>query len=117
MTPARQAEMITELQRVLSSYRCDKIYPTRPSYRRCKKCQWCLVAAFLAALTVPATAGSVSFHDARGNYAGASITRNGHSTFTDSGGRYVGSSSTRGNTTTVYDRNGNRAGTLTRTGR
>jgi len=76
-----------------------------------------ILAGVASTLATTALAGSVSFHDARGNYAGASITRNGHSTYTDSGGRYVGSSSTRGNTTTVYDRNGNRAGTLTRTGR
>jgi|EndMetStandDraft_8_1072994.scaffolds.fasta_scaffold1065701_1 hypothetical protein len=69
------------------------------------------------ALTEPAAAGSRSYHNANGSYAGSSITRNGYTTFTNRGGSYVGSSVTRGNTTTIYDARGSRAGSVTRTGR
>ena len=76
-----------------------------------------LAAALIAALTVPAAAGSRSYYGANGAYIGSSITRHGHTTFTNRGGAYIGSSVTRGNTTTIYDRSGNRAGSITRTGR
>jgi hypothetical protein len=49
------------------------------------------------ALAAPATAGSASFYDRNGSYAG--------------------SSRTSGSTTTFYDRRGSYAGTVTRTGR
>ena len=69
-------------------------------------------AIILAALAAPALAGSVSYYNRNGSYAGSSISRNGHTTYTNSGGGYVGSSVTRGNTTTVYDRNGSFAGSV-----
>ena len=74
-------------------------------------------AVVLAALTVPAAAGSRSYYSANGAYAGSSITRHGHTTFTDGGGAYLGSSVRRGRTTTIYDRRGSRAGSIIRTGR
>lgn len=67
----------------------------------------------LCALTGSAMAEQRSFYDARGNYAGSSISRNGYSTFTNARGSYVGSSVTHGNSTTVYDARGNRTGSST----
>jgi hypothetical protein len=74
-------------------------------------------AALIAALTATAAAGSRSYYNANGSYAGSSITRGNYSTFTDGGGRYVGSSVTRGRTTVIYGANGSRAGSSVRTGR
>jgi hypothetical protein len=75
-------------------------------------------AAVFAALTVPAAAGQLSFHDGRGNYTGSAFVRsNGSASFHDRSGAYVGSSITRGRTTIVYGANGSRVGTSTRSGR
>ena len=73
-----------------------------------------LAAAILAAMSLPALAGSASYY---GAYAGSSITRNGHTTFTNSGGAYVGSATARGRTTMLTGANASRVGSVTRTGR
>lgn len=76
------------------------------------------VALMIAGVTsTPAVAGSTSFYNRNGSYAGSAITRNGHTTYTNASGAYIGSSITRGRTTTVYDRNGSFAGSSTRNGR
>jgi hypothetical protein len=68
------------------------------------------------ALVVPADAGSISFYNRNGSYAGSAITGRGYTTYTDQRGSFAGSSNTRGNTTTFYDRRGSFAGSTTRTG-
>jgi hypothetical protein len=73
-----------------------------------------VICAALIATTASAAAESRTFHDARGNYAGSSISRNGHTSYTGARGAYTGSSITHGNSTTFYDARGSRVGTVTR---
>ena len=75
-------------------------------------------AAVFAALTAPAAAGQLSFHDSRGNYAGSAFVRsNGSASFHDRSGAYVGSSARVGRSTIFYNSTGSRVGTSTRTGK
>ena len=74
-------------------------------------------AALLATLTVPAAAGSTSYYNRNGSYAGSSLTRGNFTTYTNAGGAYAGSSVRIGRTTILYGANGSRVGSSTRTGR